>query len=422
MSNLKSAYELSLERFIKSSYVKKNVESDDDDFSIDFISDVNVNYDEDVSKNDYDSAFIENDGEEAIVKKEIDEKITSGIDDGYKAKPLDKQTLYFNRGVKNARIIGDFFSYSGISRFSRALLFEINAKGVLSSSVNIGNRIDVNNSTKDEINFLSNIDLHNPINIYILENYEVVDDSMLKLSKGGYKILYSCFNKLNMDILKKFDEFWTSSMRDYNFLLDNGFKNVHFIGVGCDTLRYSYEKVYKFNKINLKKYSFLNFVNDREKMVEIIPYLNEFNSGDDISMLIISKNPDLIEDCFFEIADSMGVNEEDLPHVELYEDCISETHMPKLYNFCDCLYNLGFDQFPFSIVEAVSSDMTVISSSFFEEFQSSNIHYLSRLEENTEDILRRLYNQGRKISLVKNDHSWSKLFNNMYNIIKNKEI
>ncbi|MAG25688.1 hypothetical protein CMI47_08935 [Candidatus Pacearchaeota archaeon] len=69
-------------------------------------------------------------------------------------------------------------------------------------------------------------------------------------------------------------------------------------------------------------------------------YFEEFNSKDDVSLLIVSKyqnDPDRSEIIKSDIQDIIDkFDRKDLPHVTRYSKLIPEKTMPSIYNACDC--------------------------------------------------------------------------------------
>ena len=267
---------------------------------------------------------------------------------------------------------GHFTSYSGFSRMNRAMLFELANRAVnIKPDIEKGS-VEIGESTVAELKRMGKIQLRP-------DAPKVFGATVpINMCHAGRKILYTMMETsetLHKDYVGKlnlFDEIWVPTHYGKNLCLKNGVRPpIYVMPLGVDTDRYKKSDAkYNFG-IERNGFTFLSvFKWGYRKGFDLLlrAYLEEFNSDDDVTLLLVSRNevdPDkdrIVKD-FQYIRSGVDKEEENLPHVALYDKVIPERDMPKVYNSCQSFILLSRGEgFSLGVVEAASCGLPVIAT------------------------------------------------------------
>jgi glycosyltransferase involved in cell wall biosynthesis len=236
---------------------------------------------------------------------------------------------------------------------NRAFAFGLSNKGIKVKVDNQKSEVNVNDETAKQIEIMGQANVHGtapkifgatiPINMF----------------HGGKKILYTMMETactLHPDYkgkLNLFDEIWVPTNFAKDLFQSNGVHPpIKVMPLGVDTDRYTPERK-SFNfKQDLNGFVFLSvFKWGYRKGHDILlkAFMEEFSSSDDITLLLVSRaeafnhDPNHIVNDFTGIRNGIDKSDEDLPHIALYDNEISEKDMPSIYGSADafCLISRG---------------------------------------------------------------------------------
>lgn len=359
---IKTAYELGLERIIASRYEgKKEQNSTAKTWNFVRIDEFSDRKDKVLESNE--TKLI--DGSEK--KNEIK-------DDSETIKIMNPETINFS-DIIECYFAGSTKSYSGYSKMNRNLIFGLSDRNVKIKVEDVSDSVDINQETNNQIKFLEKTEI-SPLapKIYSMT-------VPMNVTHEGKKISYTMIesSSLHKDYCEKLnliDEVWVPSnfakqlMQNYKI-----YPPIYVMPLGVDVSRYKPgcgianfgSAVRKFKFLCLSKYSFRKGFD-----IAIRAFLEEFSNHDDVSLMLVSSPWNvgaekrdigaLIND-FQNIKNTIKKTEEDLPHVALWSKPVAEKDMPKIYNSCDAFVLISRGEgFSLTVVEAASCGLPVIAS------------------------------------------------------------
>lgn len=359
---LKTAYELANKRMIASSVSEqaqnKKAEAARLDALPEFVESWKSPYDKD--EDEYSSAFIDKRGNP---KKE------ETTYDGIIVK--EPETIYY-REPQELHWYGNFTSYTGFSKMNRSLVFGLANKGV-NIKIDMQNcPVEVNDSTMKELDRLSSNDISpNAPKVFCAT-------IPLKFHHTGYKILYTMMensetlHKDYVDKINMFNEVWVPTYFNKVMFKNNGVRiPVYVMPLGVDTDRYTPKaEPFDFN-FGLNEFVFLSvFKWNIRKGWDILlkAFLEEFDAEEPVSLLIVSRTdvhhkPEVIQQDFITIRDSVRKDVNNLPHVALYDKPIREKDMPSIYKRGNAFVLMSRGEgFCLPICEAAACGLPIIST------------------------------------------------------------
>ena len=387
MSRIKSSYELACERVIVPKKRMKVLDLDADDFVMPEFVECWKHPD---GPQEHETIVLEEDGSNATKsliehynslpyqkdETEYKEKRSQKTNVEYIQKELKLQESYKvdldKRNNPSVHWYGHYTSYAGFSRMNRAFAFGLSNRGIKVKTDIQKCSVDVNEATESQLTRMSNT--------RIPESAPKIFGATVPLNMihGGKKVLFTMMETsctLHSDYVGKlnlFDEIWVPTEFAKKLFKQNGvFPPIHVMPLGVDTKRYTPEvKTFNF-KQELNEFVFLSvFKWGYRKGYDILlkAFMEEFSSQDNVTLLMVSRaeafnNPDQISNDFSAIRESIGKDENNLPHVALYDKEISEKDMPNIYGASDafCLISRG-EGFGLIYAEAGASGLPVIAS------------------------------------------------------------
>lgn len=276
-------------------------------------------------------AYLQN---QANRNSEIDKKETASVE----------QLSLVSNDIE-VKIHGIFYDAGGYGKVNRNLALKLHESGIKV-------RIDPKNSR----NQLRESELSKIITLTktsISKNHISIDSvipSFGELSTGKYKILYTTIEsytipKQFLECCQFYNEIWVTSPWSAKILKKNIDKPIYVIPAGVEESLYV-ESGPKFDlKPNIKDFVFISvFGWGYRKGYDVLlkAYFDEFNSQDNVSLLIVSRyqnsisrfHKDKIRDDINKIMDHFPNKE--MPHVVRYSRVVPEEDMPKLYRAADC--------------------------------------------------------------------------------------
>jgi len=397
MTQLKSAYELSLERVIKPTY-KMHLEEEYDELSE--LPDFVEAWKHPDGPEEHQSIMLEDDESQSYLdyygNLNIPDKLKIEVKDvKFKKTKIEKEvimrdpeTIHYGIDVPEVHWYGHFTGYTGFSRMNRAMAFGLSNKGVKVKVDIQESEIQVNQSTLD---ILRQLEIQN-----IKDSSPKIFGATIPLNMfhNGKKILYTMMetsvtlHRNYVEKLNLFNEIWVPTHFAKNMFKQNGvLVPIYVIPLGVDIKRYTPErKEYNFGQ-PLNNFVFLSvFKWGYRKGYDILlkAFLEEFSSQDNVSLLIVSRAehsnaPDQIVKDFSDIRQSVQKPDDLLPHVALCEDKIPEKDMPRVYGACDAFVLISRGEgFGLPFCEAGASGLPVIASncSGHSDFLNKNNSFL----------------------------------------------
>ena len=291
------------------------------------------------------------------------------LEDLEKKKKENKMEEIDIENIKTVHWYGNFTSYGGFSRMNRIFAFGLNNRGVVVKADMEECPIEINEHTISELRYMSK----NQIPSTAPKVFGATIP--LRMNHSGYKILYTMIENsegLHIDYVDKlnmFSEIWVPTEFGKNLMIKNGVKSpIKIMPLGVDTDRYKEKKVEKDPGLN--SFVFLSvFKWHYRKGYDLLlkAYMREFDSQDDVSLLLISRpnyeNSNIIYKDFEKIRETINKKDEDLPHIKLIDDCVSEKDLPDIYNSANAYFTMTRGEgFCLPILEAASCGLPVIST------------------------------------------------------------
>jgi len=363
MAKIKSSYELACERVI---VPKKRMEilnlEDRDDFVMPEFVECWKHPD---GPQEHENLILEEDGSNATKSliEHYNEMSLNKNNKKDKEEPIKKtqaeiklqESYRVDRSPTNNPSVhwyGHFTSYAGFSRMNRAFAFGLSNRGVNVKTDIQGCAVDVNEATEKQLVEMSKA--------RVLDSAPKIYGATVPLSMfhGGKKILYTMMETsctLHPDYVGKlnlFDEIWVPTRFAEKLFKQNGVHPpIRIMPLGVDVNRYTpARKTFDFGQ-ELNQFVFLSvFKWGYRKGYDILlkAFMEEFSSKDNVTLLLVSRaeafnNPDQIANDFAGIRQSIGKEDDDLPHIALYDKEISERDMPSIYGASDafCLISRG---------------------------------------------------------------------------------
>ncbi|MFA7219257.1 MAG: glycosyltransferase [Synergistaceae bacterium] len=378
---LLSSYELAQRRVIVSRYCeeveRREKQERDAREEIDALPDFVDSWERPDKGDSPSSIMIEDEGNESkfYSKEEIEQYRkgkTAQNSSGSGIKEQEKMTINYGEPPLEVHWYGHFTTYSGFSRQNRAMAFGLSN---LNTRVKIDIQeapLEVNEATIKELNILSQLE----ISPSAPKVYGATVP--LRLAHGGRKILYTMMETsqtLHKDYVGKlnlYDEIWVPTNHGKELFKSNGVRPyIQVMPLGVDTYRYHPDTSPLGLGFGLKGFVFLSvFKWGYRKGYDILlkAFMEEFSSDDDVSLLIASRTdyhhkPEIIAADFKNIRNGVLKNDNELPHIALYDKLIKEKDMPKLYAASDAFVLMSRGEgFGLIYYEAASSGLPVIGS------------------------------------------------------------
>jgi glycosyltransferase involved in cell wall biosynthesis len=358
MAELKSAYQLSLERIIVPRKVYQKVE--ENARKIDFI---------DIPEfSDRENKTIEDSVETKIIDPDKEEDIPMS-----NIRTQESQTFHNNE--IEVHWAGNVMDFGGFARMNRTMIFGLSNRNV-KIKVDIEPYIThVNKATQEQLRELSN---------------QFVSPTAPKVfgvtiptnpNHAGKKILYTMIEtseKVHKDYAEKLNlmsEIWVASEYGKKIIKrSNVCVPIYVMPLGVDTERYKPNCGTMDFGPATRDFKFLSvFRWGFRKGYDILlkAYLEEFSSDDNVSLVIVSRNLDRMEetgpqkiiDDFRDMRSFIKKTDDQLPHVALYTKPIEEKDMPKVYSSCNAYTILSRGEgMNLPLLEAAATGLPVIAS------------------------------------------------------------
>jgi glycosyltransferase involved in cell wall biosynthesis len=252
-----------------------------------------------------------------------------------------------NRLVVKAAVYGP----SGYSELSRNLILGLYKRGIdIKLESNIYEIHDV--VEEPNLSILNSMENKNFPNDIIPPKLSIGIAPWFDTKYKGYKVGYTMFEFDNLPNIGKYnwydscinmDEIWVPSTYNYKMLKNNGIQNVNVLPVGIDIGKFKIEKNReKLRKIEKKEVVFLSVgeFNYRKGWdILLKSFVEEFNSDDNIKLIIKSFEHDKLENTYknkiiskVEEYKSIKINP---PKIEVIVDIIDSDKMPHIYQNAD---------------------------------------------------------------------------------------
>jgi glycosyltransferase involved in cell wall biosynthesis len=243
------------------------------------------------------------------------------------------------------RIHGIFYDSGGYGKVNRNLALKLHEAGV---KVRVDPKKSQNQLKASELKPVIELS-----NTKISKNHISIDSvipSFAEYSTGKYRILYTTIESYSvpkqfLECCQMYNEIWVTSPWSASILKEYVDKPIHVIPAGVDHTLYVEEGPRFDFRPNIKNFVFLSvFGWGYRKGYDVLlkAYFEEFDSKDDVSLLIASRyqsgtsrfHRDKIRD---DINDIMrNYPNKDMPHIVRYSQVIPEQQMPQLYRSADC--------------------------------------------------------------------------------------
>ena len=334
MTTLKSSFNLANERMIVSRYNPSIKVHDLVDFEkeheskkeFDFIDCWKSPHGKTVCK---DVEFIDLNDE---VRWKAKSNIVRENSNGDNVKMVESKTYHYDL-IPEVYLRGYFTAYSSLDRVGRSMAFGLSNRGAVVKIDIIPSNIDINSNTLKELNILENRNVkNNCLEIYHGFIPERVDNPN--------SILYTSHGNISKESLSRFRGIWTNSTITKEKLKSITNIPIEYMPYGVDLKRYN-PNVSKLSLgIPLNKFVFLSVTKWKSgKGIEnmLRSFMETFSSEDDVSLLLVVKSErhEQISKDFEKIRHLVNKNDEDLPHIALYNKPIKEIYMPNLYALAD---------------------------------------------------------------------------------------
>lgn len=363
MAKLKKAHELAGDRIIASSYCPPK---DDNEETIEFVTDFEYPGDNTpIDSDGYGDAFIESEKKPFKKKKE---KIEGDI------RVQEKETIHYDDKIREVHWEGHFLDYGGFARMNRAMAFGLSNRNVRVKILMQTHLEHVNKTTRKYLDEMARTEIspEAPIVYGVTVPTSVIHP--------GKKIIYTMIEtseKIHPDYSGKLnlaDEIWVATKYCKDIFKQSGVNPpIYVMPLGTDINHYAPNKgVMNFGSA-MRDFKFLSvFRWSYRKGYDLLlkAYLEEFNSGENVSLLIASrpitgseKNLSGILEDFNDIKKSVNKTEDEMPHIALYTKPIPERNMPLFYGSCNAfvLPSRG-EGFCLPLIESSACGLPVIST------------------------------------------------------------
>jgi glycosyltransferase involved in cell wall biosynthesis len=355
---LKSAYELACDRII----APREIKNESQEPTFDFI-------DIPEFSNRADKVIESTGDSESIAKKREEKKMNPNP-----IKVAQPESIHYDQSPMEVCWAGHFQGYHGFDRMNRMFVFGLANKGV-SVNIEVEPYIShINKATQEQLDILSRLEISPTAP-------KVFGMTLpMRLNHAGRKIAYTMIEtseRVHPDYAGKLNlcnEIWTPTRFGEKILRKSGVHPpIYIMPLGVDANRYV-PGLKSLNVGELKDFRFLSvFRWSPRKAPDVLlrSYLEEFNSNDNVTMLIVSRIVETAEELsaqkiieeFNGIKAGINKKEEDLPHVALYVNPIPEKDMPNLYNAADAFVLISRGEgMGLPYLEAGSCELPVIAS------------------------------------------------------------
>ena len=368
IKNIKSSYELALERIIAPKYPK--VEEYDISKPPDYVHIPEF-------ENREDRVLEEDNSNETKLlpellkekKKKEEEKASMN-----EINVQEAQSISYT-DILECHFSGSTLSYSGFSKMNRNIVFGLSNRNVRVKLQDISNEVDVNKETQKQLDFFKDADISpSAPKIYSMT---VPCDFVHPGRKIAYTMIES--SSLHRDYCEKLNmmnEIWVPSVFGQKLLQKSNVNPPSYVmPLGVDIGRYKCDcgtidfgsATRDFRFLCLAKYS------SRKNFTLLLKaYMEEFSGEENISLILVTrplnvsadrKGLDGLMEDFNAMKQSVRKNEEDLPHIAVYNKPIPEKDMPKVYNSCHAFVLISYGEgFSLTPLEAASCGLPVIAS------------------------------------------------------------
>jgi glycosyltransferase involved in cell wall biosynthesis len=280
---------------------------------------------------------------EMFLKRKLDKKKAQSPKNNLLNNDGDSQEATTNG--KTAMVRGHVFDQTGYGKVNRNLAkilsqmgYEVNLDSTSSFKLQL---------TKDELEEIKKFTIG-------VKNVDLQIDSIIPTFSetrtfGKKRILYTTIEAETVpeyfgDLFQNYHDIWVTSHFCKNVLEKQKIaKNVKVVHPFIDSSLYREDvEPYQFEP-SLNKFVFISvFGWSYRKGYDALlrAYFEEFNSRDDVSLLIVSKyqnDPDRSEIIKRDIQEIIEkTDKKDLPHITRYSKLIPEKKMPSIYRACDC--------------------------------------------------------------------------------------
>ena len=396
MSKIKTAYEMAMERIIETRY--KPIKQFDD--MVDFGDEKDEDLPDFVL--DWKKPYKNQDKEiEFVTWQNTTIKPQTAKDLGINVQQVETYH-YEENDIIDVYWHGAFEEYNSTCRAARAIIFGLGSNNIRTKLDIKPSRKDINDTTKKELEMLTKHELSkNYIHIYHeCLPQDIVPNNSISFSNVCSSEEFSDISTIN--ILNKMREVWVTSRYGKNIMEKNGIKvPIYVVPYGLDQNRYSEKS--SPSKINIETNNFIllsifRWEKYKNYSIMLKAFMNEFSSNDDISFLMVTKHDssDKIMKDFSSIRDTIDKNNEDLPHIVLYDKIIPEKDMPGLYSFSSAYISLAAKNSSLTFLESSSVGKPVISGKWGvqSDFLTDDNSFLIK---NNLDIMQEIQNKMRYV-------------------------
>ena len=288
-----------------------------------------------------------------------------------KPKTEEKKQIVYESGHE-LHWYGNFTSYTGFSKMNRYMAFGLSNRNI---SVKIDMQacpIDVNEATLKQLNEMEKAEI-SP------KAPKVYGATVpLQMMHQGRKILYTMMENsetLHPDYIGKlngFNEIWVPTEYNKEMFKNNGiYPPVYVMPLGVDTSRYTPDATpLDFTDLD-DNFVFISvFKWNYRKGYDILirSFLEEFSCEEPVSLVIISKTdvihrPEVIKADFNSVRSAVLKEDNELPHVCLYDENIREKDMPGIYKRANAFVLISRGEgFGLPYCEAAACGLPIIGS------------------------------------------------------------
>jgi glycosyltransferase involved in cell wall biosynthesis len=287
----------------------------------------------------------------------------------------DAETIHFGGDPIQVHWDGNFLDYGGFARMNRSFVIGLSNRNVM---VKPHMQSYIHNINEATFELFKNLE-KTPVSDKAPKVFGV--SMPMDMSHSGKKIIFTMMetsHSVHKDYAEKlnmFDEVWVPTAESERVLRNGGvMAPIYQIPLGVDATRYHPDtKPLNFGK-GLKDFRFISvFKWSYRKGPDLLlkAYMEEFSADDNVSLIMVTRAlnvPDevgnkLIMDDFEAVKSSVGKSEEELPHVAVYQEPVSERKMPAMYAACNAFVLLSRGEgFGLPYCEASCAGLPVIGT------------------------------------------------------------